>query len=144
MKVLRCFSYKDHIDKKEDFMNIKEMPKLCEALKILCKLYNEHNDNKPNSTNSLKDAKDFAKRFEDLNGNSDITGNRSYRKMLSSLSVDYNNFKSDCAEKCASCNDIPTLSEIKAPSSSLIENKIIPVLFGKLLIRQHLREKKRK
>ncbi|SCL89128.1 CIR protein, partial [Plasmodium chabaudi adami] len=140
-------SCKDIINKKIDLKNIdiKEMSRLYEALKKLCKLYTEYNEKKENSPNCLQDAKDFAKDFETLNQDSSITGNNSYRKILSSLFNDYYNFKNDCAKKCSKCSDIPTLTNIKVPQSSVqdkaessgvtspsssIASKLIPVLLA--------------
>ncbi|SCL90430.1 CIR protein [Plasmodium chabaudi chabaudi] len=164
--------YKNFIDKKHDStsIDIKEMSKLYEALKILCNMYTECNKKSKNYTNCLQDAKNFAKNFENLNQDYSITGNSSYREILSSLSTDYNNFKSNCGGKC-NCNDIPTLSKIKTPqnpvqiseatsSNSSIASKLIPGLltfaipiflgvaykyslfgFGKRSQKQYLREK---
>ncbi|CAD2085920.1 CIR protein PIR protein, fragment [Plasmodium vinckei brucechwatti] len=59
---------------------------------------------------------------------SSITGNSSYREILSILSTDYNNFKSYCDGKCNCYNNILTLPEIKTPPSSSIASKLISVL----------------
>ncbi|EUD72211.1 hypothetical protein YYG_02912 [Plasmodium vinckei petteri] len=95
---------------------------------------------------------------------SSTTGNSSYREILSSLSTDYNNFKSDCDGKCNCYNNIPTLPKIKAPPSLSIVSKLIPVSlifaampiflgiaykyslfeFDNRLQRQYLREKLKK
>ncbi|SCL84429.1 Plasmodium variant antigen protein Cir/Yir/Bir, putative [Plasmodium chabaudi chabaudi] len=134
-------SCKDIINKKIYLktIDIKEMSKIYEVLKSLCKLYTECDEKKPKYTNCFQDAQDFVKKFENLNQDSSITGNNSYIEILSSLSTDYNNFKSYCGGKCNCCNEIPTLSEIKTSqssvhgskatsSSSLIGSKLIPVL----------------
>eukprot|EP00364_Plasmodium_chabaudi_P000838 XP_016653693.1 CIR protein [Plasmodium chabaudi chabaudi] len=165
-------SYKGIIDKQQNSMpiGVKEMFKLYEALKILCDMYTECDKKKQNYINCLQDANDFAKHFEELNQDSSITGNNSYREILSSLLTNYNNFKSDCNKKCSKCSDIPTLTNIKAPqsfehasSSSSIASTLIPVLlaftipfflgvaykyslfgFDKRLQRQYIREKVKK
>ncbi|SCL90702.1 CIR protein [Plasmodium chabaudi chabaudi] len=155
----------DIINKKQYLMNmdIKEMSKLYEALKKLCKLYNECNEKNNNYLNCSQDAQDFANNFESLNQDSNITGNNLYREILFSLSNDYDDFKNYCAKNCSSCNNLPTLSEIKAPQSSSIESKLIPALlifaiplflgiaykyslfgFDKQRHRQYLREKLKK
>ncbi|SCL95941.1 CIR protein [Plasmodium chabaudi adami] len=125
-------SYEDFINKKQDMVNvnIKDMSKFYEALQILCKLYTGCNEKKKSYTNCLQDAKDFAKHFEGLNQDYNITENNLYREILFSLSTDYDDLKNVCAKNCSSCNDIPTLSGIKAPPSSSIASKLIPVLLA--------------
>ncbi|SCL87026.1 CIR protein, partial [Plasmodium chabaudi chabaudi] len=120
----------DIINKKPYSMSIdiKEMARLYEALKTLCKFYTECNEKKENYTSCSQDAKDFAKHFEGLSQDSNITGNNLYREILYDLFNDYNNLNNDCAHKWSICNDIPTLSEIKTPPSSSIASKLIPVL----------------
>ncbi|VTZ66334.1 CIR protein [Plasmodium chabaudi chabaudi] len=129
-------SYKDII-KKQDMkvMDIKDISKLYEPLENLCKLYTGCDEKKGNYTNCSKDAHDFASNFENLNQDSRIIGNNSYREILLSLSTDYNKFKNGCGKKCIDCKDMPTLSEIKTPqsfehasSSSSIASKLIPGL----------------
>ncbi|SCL99034.1 Plasmodium variant antigen protein Cir/Yir/Bir, putative [Plasmodium chabaudi adami] len=66
---------------------------------------------------------DFVKEFEKLNGDFSITGNNSYREILSSLSTNYNNFKSDCAKNCSKCRDISTLPDINSPQGS-VQDKV--------------------
>ncbi|CAD2108002.1 CIR protein PIR protein [Plasmodium vinckei petteri] len=128
-------TYKEIIDQKKDLMNmnINEISKFNVLFSILCKLYTEC-DKKKSYTNCSNDARDFAKNFENLNEDSNINGNTSYRKLLSTLSNDYDNFKIYCAEKCNGCNDLPTLPEIKTPPSKLIPVlstfSVIPVFLG--------------
>ncbi|SCL93936.1 Plasmodium variant antigen protein Cir/Yir/Bir, putative [Plasmodium chabaudi chabaudi] len=123
-------SYLDIINKKQYLMSmdIKEMSRLYDALEALCKLYTECDEKKKSYTNCSKDAQDFANNFENLNQDSSIIGNNSYREILSNLFNDYDDFKNSCAKKCIQCTDLPTLSEIKTPSSSSVASKIIPVL----------------
>ncbi|SCL90788.1 CIR protein, partial [Plasmodium chabaudi adami] len=129
----------DIINKKQYLMNmdIKKMSRLYEALKALCKLYNECNDKKENYTHCSQDANDFVKEFEKLNGDFSITGDNLYREILSSLSTNYDDFKNDCAKNCSKCSDIPTLPDINLPKSSgvtspssSIEKTLIPVLLA--------------
>ncbi|CAD2085582.1 CIR protein PIR protein [Plasmodium vinckei brucechwatti] len=126
-------TYKEIIDKKKDLMNTNEISKFNEAFSILCKLYTEC-DKKKSYANCSNDARDFAKNFENLNQDSSITGNSSYREILSILSSDYDNFKSYCSEKCNDCNDLPTLPKIKTPLTKLIPVlstfPVIPVFLG--------------
>ncbi|SCL93622.1 CIR protein [Plasmodium chabaudi chabaudi] len=123
-------SYKNIINNKKylNTIDIKEMSKFYVPLKSLCKLYTEYNKKKKNYTTCSQDAQDFAKHFEGLNQDSSITENISYREILSSLSIDYDDFKNKCAKNCSYCNDIPTLSEIKTPPSSLMGSKLTSVL----------------
>ncbi|SCL84623.1 CIR protein [Plasmodium chabaudi adami] len=125
----RCL---DIINKKPYLMSIdiKEMTKLYAPLKSLCKLYTECDEKKENYTSCLKDAQDFANEFNKLNDDNSINENNLYREILSSLFNDYNDLKNGCVKKCSGCNNIPTLSEIKAPPSSSIASKLIPVLLA--------------
>ncbi|SCL99570.1 CIR protein [Plasmodium chabaudi adami] len=120
----------DIINKKPYSMSIdiKEMARLYEALKTLCKLYTECDEKKEKYTSCSRDAQEFANEFNKLNGDNRITGNILYREILFSLFNDYNDFKNGCVKKCSGCNNIPTLSEIKTPPSSSIASKLIPVL----------------
>ncbi|SCL84758.1 Plasmodium variant antigen protein Cir/Yir/Bir, putative [Plasmodium chabaudi adami] len=130
-------TYKDIINNKINLktINIKEMSEIYGAFEKLCKLHTGCNGKNTNYTNCSKDASEFVENFENLNGNSDITGNSSYSQILFNLFNDYNDFKNDCVKKCNGCNDIPTISPIKTPqtfehasSSSSIARKLIPVL----------------
>ncbi|SCL82161.1 CIR protein, partial [Plasmodium chabaudi chabaudi] len=158
-------TYKDIIDRKHDLMNIgiKEISQFYDAFKSLCDMYNELDKENQECANCSKKANEFVANFEKLNGNSDITGNSSYRKILYTLSTDYDDLKNDFAEKCSGYSDIPTLSAIKTPLILLIARKLIPVLlafaipiflgiaykyslfgFDKRLHIQYLREKRKK
>ncbi|ETB57382.1 hypothetical protein YYC_04784 [Plasmodium yoelii 17X] len=90
-------NYKDLIDERKDLldMDIKIVSKFYEALKSLCKLYNELGNNK-NCENYLKDNSEFFNIYEELKNDSDITGNKLYNQLLSTLSTDYGNFKKEC------------------------------------------------
>ncbi|CAD2100709.1 CIR protein PIR protein [Plasmodium vinckei petteri] len=127
-------TYKEIIDTKKDLMNIKKMTKFSYPFKILLSFYNEINQNKLDCKNCSKKANEFVQNFEILNDDSNTNGNTSYRKLLSTLSNDYDNFKSYFAEKCSHCSDLPTLPEIKTPPSKLIPVlstfSVIPVFLG--------------
>ncbi|KEG00959.1 hypothetical protein YYE_03992 [Plasmodium vinckei vinckei] len=103
-------TYKEIIDKKKDLMNTNEISKFNGPFSILCKLYNEIKKNNRDCTNLSQKANEFVQNFENLNQDSSIIGNNSYREILSNLFNDYDNFKNDYAEKCRGCKDIPTLS----------------------------------
>ncbi|CAD2103446.1 CIR protein PIR protein [Plasmodium vinckei brucechwatti] len=125
---------KDIIDKKKNLMNTNEISKFNEAFSILVLLYNEIIKNKTSCEKCSEKANDFSKNFENLNEDSNINGNTSYRNLLSTLSNDYDNFKSYYAEKCSGCKDIPTLPKVKTPPSKLIPAlstfSVIPVFLG--------------
>ncbi|CAD2107981.1 CIR protein PIR protein [Plasmodium vinckei] len=152
-------TYKEIIDKKKDLMNmnIKEISKFNEAFSILCKLYNEIKNNKVDCTKYPNYPETFANKFEELNEDSNINGNISYSKLLSTLSDDYNNLKNNYGNN-NSCN-FPTLPKVKTPPSKLIPAlstfSVIPVFLGiaykyslfgvdKLFQRQYLRKKLKK
>ncbi|CAD2094025.1 CIR protein PIR protein [Plasmodium vinckei brucechwatti] len=161
IKDSNSMTYKDIIDKKKDLMNmnINEISKFNEAFSILVLLYNEIKNNKLDCKKYSSYPENFANKFKELNNDSSITGNTSYRKLLSTLSDDYNNFKIYCAEKCNDCTDFPPLPKVKTPPSKLIPAlsvfSVIPVFLGiaykyslfgvdKLFQRQYLRKKLKK
>ncbi|CAD2103374.1 CIR protein PIR protein [Plasmodium vinckei] len=152
-------TYKEIIDKKKDLMNIKEISKFNGPFSILCILYNEIKKNNRDCTILSQKANEFVQKFENLNQDSSIIGNNSYREILSNLFNDYDDFKSYYAEKCSGCKDIPTLPKVKTPPSKLIPAlsvfSVIPVFLGiaykyslfgidKLFQRQYLRKKLKK
>ncbi|SCL86438.1 Plasmodium variant antigen protein Cir/Yir/Bir, putative [Plasmodium chabaudi adami] len=125
-------TYKDIIYRKHDLMNIgiKDMPKFYEALKSLCDMYTELDKDYQDCANCSKKSNEFVVSFEKLNEDPNITGNRSYRKILYTLSTDYDDFKNYFAEKCSGYSNIPALSEIKTSPILLIARKLIPVLLA--------------
>ncbi|CAD2105395.1 CIR protein PIR protein [Plasmodium vinckei] len=145
-------TYKEIIDQKKDLMNTNEIFKFNEAFSILCILYNEINKKKLDCTNHSNYANNFANEFEKLNNDSNINGNASYRKLLYTLSDDYNNLINKCT-------DFPPLPKIKTPPNKLIPVlstfSVIPVFLGiaykyslfgvdKIFQRQYLRKKLKK
>ncbi|EAA22248.1 putative yir1 protein [Plasmodium yoelii yoelii] len=136
-------NFKEIIDKRKDFVNInfEYIPKFYDAFKSLCNMYTEIDANSPNCTKYLIDAKNFVEKYEKLNDDS-ISGDSSYRQILSTLSTDYDNFKNYCISNGVNCKGFPPLSLIKkkqnselsekisdvTSSSSSIKNKLIPVL----------------
>ncbi|SCL84569.1 CIR protein [Plasmodium chabaudi chabaudi] len=113
------------INKKQYLMSvdIKEMSKIYEALKFLCKLYTGCNDKEKNYSNYSQDANDFVKEFQKLNDDRSITENDSYSQILYTLFNDYNSFKNDCAKHCSKCIDIPTLPDINLPQN-FVQDKV--------------------
>ncbi|CAD2091011.1 CIR protein PIR protein [Plasmodium vinckei brucechwatti] len=161
VKDSNSMTYKDIIDKKKDLMNMNtnEISKFNGPFSILCKLYNEINKSNMDCNKCSNDANEFVKNFKELNNDSNINGNTSYIKLLSTLSNDYDNFKIYFAEKCNDCNDLPTLPKVKTPPSKLIPGlsvvSVIPFFLGiaykyslfgvdKLFQRQYIRKKLKK
>ncbi|EUD71217.1 hypothetical protein YYG_03272 [Plasmodium vinckei petteri] len=166
---------KEFIDKKKYLMNmdIKDISNFYEAFEILCKMYNTCNETTKICTDFLEKAEEFAKKYKELNKDSNNKSD-SYKRVLYNLSTDYNNFKKYCAENNDDCKDNSSFPEIEAPDgpfeifeatlSSSISSKLIPGLlifaaipiflgmaykyslfgFDKRLHRQYLREKIKK
>ncbi|CAD2095061.1 PIR protein CIR protein [Plasmodium vinckei] len=125
-------TYKEIIDQKKDLMNIKEISKFNGLFSILCKLYNEIKNNKLDCKKYSNYPQNFANKFEELNNDSNINGNTSYSKLLSTLSDDYNHLK-NIYDSNNSCN-FPPLPKVKTPPSKLIPAlsvfPVIPVFLG--------------
>ncbi|SCL87662.1 Plasmodium variant antigen protein Cir/Yir/Bir, putative, partial [Plasmodium chabaudi chabaudi] len=86
--------YKDPIDNKLLLMNrdIKNISIFYDALKSLCNMYNGFDGDKPDCTQCLDDAKNFAKKYKILFNNNDTgTEDSLYSQILSILSTDYYN-----------------------------------------------------
>ncbi|CAD2109156.1 PIR protein CIR protein [Plasmodium vinckei] len=119
-------TYKEIINTKKELMDIKEMTKFSYPFNLLLLLYDKNSKKSGNCTH-LDYAKKFADEFEKLNNDSNINWNASYRKLLFTLSDDYNNLKNKCT-------DFPPLPEIKTPPSKLIPVlstfSVIPVFLG--------------
>ncbi|SCL89540.1 CIR protein, partial [Plasmodium chabaudi adami] len=128
-------TYRNIIDKKKDLMDmdINDIFKFYVPFKSLCNMYNEldkENQDYQDCANCSQKANEFVVSFEKLNEDPNITGNSSYRKILYTISTDYDDFKNYFAEKCSGYTDLPTLSAIKTPLILLIERKLIPVLLA--------------
>ncbi|CAD2084068.1 CIR protein PIR protein [Plasmodium vinckei lentum] len=134
-------SYSDIINRKQDLMNmdINDISKFYNAFKTLCSMYNDINKDTPDCSKYYTKAKTFFDEYNKLNGDSDNNENSSYRKILSTLSTDYDNFKKYCNGKCTGCSSILSLPMTKTTqlsvrisedtsSSSSIASKLIPVL----------------
>ncbi|VTZ77018.1 PIR protein [Plasmodium yoelii] len=120
-------SYMELISKKHDLTNVDMnksiISELYDAFKILCEMYTEFDKNS-NCTSCSEKAKEFVKKYEQLNGNYSITGNSSYNKMLSSLSTDYNKLK----DKYKDSSSLPAIKSTQITSSSSIANNLLLVL----------------
>ncbi|CDU85281.1 uncharacterized protein PY17X_1045200 [Plasmodium yoelii] len=145
-------NFKELIEKNKYLMNvgINDMSNFYDAFKPLCNMYTELNANDASDKRYLKNAKEFVKKYDELNDPNNTKDN-AYYQVLSTLSNDYNKFKDFCNISSANCNDIPPLPDIKTTqnhlqssepssesnsesnskvtsSSSSITNKLIPVL----------------
>ncbi|CAD2083636.1 CIR protein PIR protein [Plasmodium vinckei lentum] len=147
-------TYKAIIDKKKDLMNMNnnERSKFNVLFSILFLLYNENKKNNMDCINHSTKANEFADQFKELNDDSNINGNASYSRLLSTLSDDYNNLINKCP-------NFPPLPKVKTPPSKLIPVlsvfPVIPVFLGiaykyslfgidKLFQRQYIRKKLKK
>ncbi|CAD2110876.1 PIR protein CIR protein [Plasmodium vinckei petteri] len=125
---------KEIINRKKNLMNmnINEISKFNEAFSILCKLYNGIINNKLDCTKYPSYPENFANKFKELNDDSNINGNNSYSKLLSTLSDDYNHLKNKYGND-KSCNFLP-IPKVKTPPSKLIPVlstfSVIPVFLG--------------
>ncbi|ETB59036.1 hypothetical protein YYC_03328 [Plasmodium yoelii 17X] len=131
-KVGDCNNYKDLIDKKKYFLDIDKniISNLYDAFKSLCKMYTGFDESTSNCTNCSQHAQNFAEKYKELNKESNIPNNRSYNKLVYTLSNDYNNLKINC-KNCSSFPEIePSIYALTSEdtSSSSIGNKLISVL----------------
>ncbi|SCL89218.1 Plasmodium variant antigen protein Cir/Yir/Bir, putative, partial [Plasmodium chabaudi adami] len=93
--------------------------KFYNALKLLCSTYNDINSGTPDCTKYFEKTKEFVNEYQNLlNDNNINTKDGQHNKMLSTLSTDYDHFKSYCDEKCTGCNIIPPLPTTKTPEFS--------------------------
>ncbi|ETB60844.1 hypothetical protein YYC_02127 [Plasmodium yoelii 17X] len=142
-------NFKEFIEANKCLMNngIDNVSNLYAGFKSLCNMYAEIDANDRTSKNYLVKANEFVKKYDELNKHPNITKYSPYYQVLSTLSNDYNNFKIYCKSNKNDCDDIPSISPIKikensvqsseddhaqnsgvTSSSSLIANKLIPVL----------------
>ncbi|CDS44554.1 YIR protein, partial [Plasmodium yoelii] len=114
-------NFKEFIDANKCLMDIdiNDVPNLYAGFKSLCKMYTELDSNDKTSKKYLENAKEFVKTYDELNKNSNITKDSPYYKVLSTLSNDYNNFKSYCNKNKINCSDIQSLSPIKVKENSV-------------------------
>ncbi|CDS44735.1 PIR protein [Plasmodium yoelii] len=104
-------NYKEIINKRKSLLNINigNMSKFYDAFKLLCNMYTELNEKNTISKESLDNAKNFVAKYNELNNDFDKTKDDAYYQVFSTLSIDYNNFKSSCADS-DDCNNIPSLT----------------------------------
>ncbi|ETB56071.1 hypothetical protein YYC_05897 [Plasmodium yoelii 17X] len=137
-------NYKEIINKRKSLLNINigNMSKIYDAFKLLCNAYNELGGNDKTSKNYLVKANEFVKKYNELNV-SGIDKDDHYHQVLSTLSSDYNNFKSYCDSNGGDCSSISFLTSIETeehgvqsfgkicddtPSFSIVKKLILALL----------------
>ncbi|CDS44863.1 PIR protein [Plasmodium yoelii] len=120
-------SYKDLIDKKKNLMSIgiKDMSRFYHAFNELCNMYYRFDKNKADCKNYLKDAKNFVKKYDELNEDYNNGKDNPYNQLLSTLSNDYNRFKNICND--AQSSNFPSLPTYSR--KFLIKRTLIPIAF---------------
>ncbi|SBW38093.1 BIR protein, partial [Plasmodium berghei] len=137
-------SYKDLIDKTNMMnMDIKDISKFYDAFILLCEMYSVFDVDKNDCTKCSDKANQFVEKYKNLNENSNNTEGSPYRKILSTLSTDYNNLKNKCSDSSSFPSIETTQISVKGSEqtvqnsaqtsevallSSSIGNKLIPVL----------------
>ncbi|ETB63535.1 hypothetical protein YYC_00012 [Plasmodium yoelii 17X] len=138
-------NYKEIIDKKKDLLNMdinnNIISNLYKAFKLLCGMYSVFTEKTSNCKKCSENVNQFVEKYNKINEDSNNTDNSPYRKILSTLSADYNSLKDKC--KGVKDSNFPTLQTIEekqpdlqssepisevASSSSSIVSKLIPVL----------------
>ncbi|ETB59988.1 hypothetical protein YYC_02381 [Plasmodium yoelii 17X] len=129
--------YKDLIDKRDLInMDIKSIYKFYDAFNTLCLMYVEFDEDSPDCKKYSDKAKEFVKNYKKLKGDSSITENSLYNKILSTLLTDYNNLKDKCSDSSSfpsietTDNSMQSFGQISedTSSSSSIANKLLIVL----------------
>ncbi|SCL86597.1 Plasmodium variant antigen protein Cir/Yir/Bir, putative [Plasmodium chabaudi adami] len=113
--------FKDQIDDKIKSMtiDIKYISKFYEALKNLCNVYNEDEENNMDCTKCSQNSEEFLKIFKELNDDSNVTKDTFYNQIWFTLSTEYDNLKNYCAAKYSNCSNLRDLSSIKASHNSM-------------------------
>ncbi|SCL86744.1 CIR protein, partial [Plasmodium chabaudi chabaudi] len=111
--------YKDIINKQICLktIDIKEASKIYEAFEILCKMYNELDDDTTNCTKCLNDANKFVSKYEGLNKDSNTTKDGYYYQVLRTLSNGYDNFKKKCDDDQSNFPSLSTIEQIQLPAT---------------------------
>ncbi|ETB61201.1 hypothetical protein YYC_01140 [Plasmodium yoelii 17X] len=92
--------YKQIIDKKKDLLNIdinnNIISNFYKAFKSLYEMYYAFDGSTSNCKKCSKDANQFVETYENLYKNYNNTDSIPYKKILSTLSTDYNKLKNEC------------------------------------------------
>ncbi|CDS44193.1 YIR protein, partial [Plasmodium yoelii] len=117
--------FKEIMNKRKDLLsiNFEDISKFYEAFKLLCKMPTESNEGNLECTEYLEYANNIVGKFNELNGNSSISGDSSYSKVWSTLSNDYDSFKKKC-------NGFPSLSSIKTTQYNIQSSDVTSSSFS--------------
>ncbi|ETB56093.1 hypothetical protein YYC_05875 [Plasmodium yoelii 17X] len=113
--------YNGIIDKKKDLLNMdinnNIISNLYKAFKSLCEMYSTFNESTSNCKKCSDKANQFVEKYKELNEDSNNTDSSPYRKILSTLSNDYNKLKNEC--KDARDSNFPPLPEISTQQDTI-------------------------
>ncbi|CDS44588.1 hypothetical protein YYC_05099 [Plasmodium yoelii 17X] len=115
--------YKGIIDKKNDLLDMDNniISNFYKAFKSLHEMYFTFGESTSNCKKCSKNVNQFVEKYKELNGDSNNTDNSPYRKILSTLSTDYNKLKDKC--KDAKDSNFPPIPEIKTTQSSVVSSE---------------------
>ncbi|KEG00570.1 hypothetical protein YYE_04754 [Plasmodium vinckei vinckei] len=127
--------YKDIINNKicSNTINIEEASKLYEAFEILCKMYNELDNDAKNCTKCLEDAKKFFSKYNDLNKDSKIPKDCYYYQVWQTLSTGYDTFKKKCNNEQSIFSSLPTIEKIQLPENCSEEHSVQSIVQSTVL-----------
>ncbi|EAA21972.1 putative yir2 protein [Plasmodium yoelii yoelii] len=117
-------SYKDVIGEKWYLLDMdsKIVPKFYKAFKSLCEMYTKFDENKEDCTNYSEKADKFVKQYEELYEDYNKTKDSSYKKVLCTLSTDYDNLIKKCNDtQCCKSSPLPTIETEKIPENCFEE-----------------------
>ncbi|EAA16182.1 putative yir1 protein [Plasmodium yoelii yoelii] len=114
-------NYKEIINGRMNLLstNIKNMPKIYDAFKLLCNIYTELGGSNTQNNKYLENASEFVKKYNELNNVSDNTKDDAYYQVLTTLSNDYINLKYYCDNNRIDCSSIPSLIPTETDESGV-------------------------
>ncbi|EAA20152.1 putative yir4 protein [Plasmodium yoelii yoelii] len=122
--VTKYSNYKDLIDQKKYLIDMdkKIISNFYEAFKLLCEMHAEFDDNSQYCAKCSENASNFVNKYKEMNENSDITSNGSYKQLLSTLSKDYDNFKNKYNNsQHFKSSPIPTIEGIQTSAQQILQ-----------------------
>ncbi|CDR19168.1 putative yir4 protein, partial [Plasmodium yoelii yoelii] len=119
-----CRNYNDLIYTKKELMEItnEKLSKFYAPFKSLCNMYSRFNDRTSDCTKCLSDANEFVETYNKLNGDSSITNDSSFNKLLCTLSNDYDNFKKKYSDVKCPNSSFPAIEKPKKCVQSFEQN----------------------
>ncbi|EAA19093.1 putative yir1 protein, partial [Plasmodium yoelii yoelii] len=120
-------NYKEIINGRKGLLNtnFEYMSKFYDAFKPLCNVYTELGGRNTISEKSLENAKNFVEKYKELNEDSIISGDSSYKQVLSTLLNDYNNLTIFCDSNGIDCNKILSLIPTETEESDMLSSEEI-------------------